>query len=280
MDIKELPQKLELKWKAPEIPDGRHLNTEVIPVSEYLAMRKRISGRHAFMPKTNFAAEPLDELKEADEVMKAFKGGYVFSSYSMEPETLLFLKSAIEMFRPRVILELGSGLSTLVLSKAHQDVLKADKAKGVYVTIEQSQALLDKLLEFSDIANVRDCFTPLVFPLVRYKIGDLFETDEKALPCFDLDEKVLHKALGGLKPDMIIIDGPMDEKTLAGASFAKALTLPLLSLYAAPGAVVLMDGAYADPEIFAIDQWQESGIANVVGVKAVGKGLMIALTGG
>jgi hypothetical protein len=271
---------LNLKWKAPETPDGRHLNTEVIPISEYLAMRKRIAGRHAFMPKTNFASEPLDELKETDAVMKAFKGGYVFSSYSMEPETLLFLKSAIEMFRPRVILELGSGLSTLVLSHSHRDVLKADKAEGMYVTIEQSQELLDKLLEFSDLAKVRNCFTPLVFPLARYKIGDLFETDEKALPCFDLDEKALHKALGGLKPDMIIIDGPMDEKTLSGASFAKALTMPLLSLYASPNAVVLMDGAYGDPEIFSMDQWQQSGIAHIIGVKAVGKGLMLGLANG
>lgn len=277
MDIKELPQTVKLKWANPDLPESRHLSTEVMPVSEFLAMRRRISGRNAFLPKTNFATEPLEDLQKNDDVMKAFSEGYVFSSYSMEPETLLFLKSAIEMFRPRVVLELGSGLSTLVLSHAHREVLKADKAKGAYIAIEQSQDMMNKVLDHADTAKVKDCFTPLVCPLALYKIGDVLDTDQKAMACYDLDEQALHAALGGVRPDMIIIDGPMDDKTLAGASFAKALTMPLLSLYAAPGAVVMMDGVYGDPETFAVDQWQQSGIVNVVGVKAVGKGLMIGI---
>ncbi|MCD8566636.1 MAG: hypothetical protein LRY36_01725 [Alphaproteobacteria bacterium] len=280
MDIKELPHQLALDWAVPEASAGRHLSTEIMPLTEYLAMRKRIGGRNAFMPKTNFAVEPLDELKNSDSVMQAFNDGYVFSSYSMEPETLLFLKSAIEMYRPRVILELGSGLSTLVLSAAQQQMLKADNADGVYVSVEQSQEQVDKLAEMAGAIGLKTTFKPVVCPLVRYKIGDFLDSDEKAMPCYDFDEKALHEALGGLKPDMIIIDGPADEKTLSGASFAKTLTMPLLSLYAAPGAVVLMDGCYADPEVFALEQWQESGIANIVGVKAVGKGLMVALANG
>lgn len=277
-DLKDLPQKLTLKWELPEVAAGRHLNAEVIPLGEYLAMRKRIGGRNSFLPKTNFSPEPLDELNETDAVMKAFKGEYVFSSYSTEPETLLFLKAAIEMYRPRVILELGSGLSTLILSAAHKSMLDADKVDGAYVAIEQSEEIMGKLLEIAKATKIKQSFKSLIFPLVRYKIGDAAGGDQQAMACYDIDEKALHKALGGLRPDMIIIDGPADEKSLAGASFAKALSLPLVSLFAAQGAVVFMDGCYADPEVFALEQWQESGIANIIGVKAVGKGLMVALT--
>lgn len=276
VDVKELPEKLELKWTAPPVPDGRHLSMDFIPFTEFLAMRKRIGGRQAFMPKTNFTPDAMDELKK-NPVMKAFDGGYIFSSYSTEPETLLFMTRAIEMFRPRVILELGSGLSTLILSAAHKKVLEEDRAEGAYVALEQLQALMDKVLDFAKIAKVEKNFTPLVLPMAKYKVGDVFDTDEKAMPCFDFDEKLLHKALGGVRPDMIFIDGPADEKTLIGASFAKTLTMPILSLYAAPGAAVFMDGVYGDTDMFSMEQWQKSASANVIGVKAVGKGLMVGL---
>lgn len=281
--IKELPSGTEMEWKNPAPANGRHLSTDFIPLGEYLAMRKRIGGRQAFMPKTNFSSDAMAVLAE-NPVMKALKDSYVMSSHTMEPEAIAFILQAIEMYRPRVILELGSGLSTLVLSEAHNELLKTDGVDGAYVAVEQSQEFMDTLLGTAKSIGSEKDFTPLIVPLARYKIGDILEPsdamnfDQKAMPGFDFDEKNLHEALGGLRPDMIIIDGPADEKTLAGSSFAKALTLPLLSLYAAPGAVVLMDGCYGDPEIFALEQWQQSGIANIIGIKAVGKGLMVALT--
>lgn len=276
MDVKELPQGAALEWKNPDVPAGRHLSTDFIPLAEYLAMRKRIGGRSSFVPKTSFDIAALDELNK-NPLMGKFDGGYVFSSYSTEPETLLFWLQAIEMFRPRVILELGSGLSTLLLSDAHHKILEQDKVAGKYVALEQSQGHMDKVRGFAAIAGVEKFFDPLIQSLVRYRIGDVFDTDEKAMPCFDFDEKALHEALGGVRPDMIIVDGPADDKTLHNASFAKTLTVPILSLYAAPGAVALMDNCYADPETFAIEQWQSSGSAYVPGVKAVGKGGAIVL---
>lgn len=279
VEIKEFPRSLNLEWTDPPVAEGRHLSMDFIPMTEFSAMRKRIGGRQAFMPKTNFTPDALEELKK-NPVMESFKGGYVFSSFSTEPETLLFLQQVMEMFRPRVVLELGSGLSTLILSAAHKKILKADKADGAYVALEQSQGLMDKVLEFAKIAKVEKNFTPLVLPMVKYKIGDMFDTDEKGMPCFNFDEKKLHKALGGVRPDMVFIDGPADDKTISGASFAKMLTMPILSLYAAPGAAVFMDGVYGDTDLFAMEQWHKSGSANVIGVKAVGKGLMVGLANG
>jgi hypothetical protein len=53
--------------------------------------------------------------------------------------------------------------------------------------------------------------------------------------------------------------------------------MPILSLFAAPNALVLLHNAYADSETFALEQWQESGAADVLGVKAVGRGMMVAI---
>lgn len=276
-DVKEMPRELALSWKNPPAADGRHLTTDFIPISEFLAMRKRIGGRQAFMPKTNFGPEAMERLKE-NPVMAAFQGGYVMSSFSTEPETILFLLDVIEMYRPRVILELGSGLSTLILSAAHRAMLKKDKVEGKYVALEQSPHLMEQLQGFAKMAKVDDAFTPLILPLVRYRVGDVLDADEKAMPCFDFDEEKLHQALGGVRPDMILIDGPADDKTLIGASFAKTLTMPVLSLYAASGAAVFMDGVYGDTDLFSMEQWYKSQCTSVIGVKAVGKGLMIGLS--
>lgn len=276
MEIKDLPDPAGLEWETPSVADGRHLSADFLPLSEYLAMRKRIGGRQSFMPKTNFSPESVEMLSE-NNIMKALEGRYVLSSQSMEPDAILFLLEVMEMYRPRVVLELGSGLSTLILADAHAKILKADKAEGSFVTLEQSEDHLMSVKGYASAIKADKHFTGVHMPMVRYKIGEVFGLDEKALPCFDLGEAALHKALGGIKPDMIIVDGPSDEKSLQGASFAKMLTMPILSAYTAPGAAVFMTGAYADTEIFAMEQWRDSGALNVLGVKAVGKGMMIGI---
>lgn len=281
MDIKELPDKANLDWKDPDVPADRHLSTDVLFFTEYSKMRKRIGGRNAFKPKTSFDPAALEELR-ADPVMQAIEkdGDYVFSSHSMEPETILFLKQAIEMYKPQVVLELGAGISTLILSSALNTVMNNGSRNARYVSLEQNKDHLEKVMDMAAAAGVHDYIKPVHLPLARYKFGDEFAIEEKAMPCFDLDEAKLHEACGGVRPDMVIVDGPMDEKYLSGASFAKVLTAPILGLYTAPGAAFLMEDSYNDPEIFALEQWQASGLANVVGVKAVGRGLSISIKAG
>ncbi|MCD8570242.1 MAG: hypothetical protein LRY76_01680 [Alphaproteobacteria bacterium] len=278
MDIKDMPEMGGMKWENPAGVDGRHLTTDIIPLSEYVSMRRRIGGRNAFAPKTNFDVHWLEDLKAQNEIMNSLSNDYVFSSATMEPEALLFLLEAIRMFQPQRILELGTGLSTLILSHAQSQILSKDNGKKpAFVTIDQSEDHSASVMERAKNAGVAKFIAPLVFPLCRYRIGDEFDLDEKAMGCYDFDEKKLHKAMGGVKPDMIIIDGPADEKVMSNASFAKVLALPILSTLTAPGALIFMHNAYADPEIFAMEQWRDSGAANILGVKAVGKGMMVAL---
>ncbi len=276
MNIKELPVGLNLKWEEPGVPPGRHLSTDIMPISEFSRMRKRIGGRSAFKPKTNFDTGALDELRK-DPVMDKLGEDYIFSSFTMEPDSLLFLKEVIQMFQPRMILELGCGLSTLILSAAQKSVLSNGSGTKHYVCLEQDEEVLDATKAHAEKAGVSGLVEFLHTPLVRYKIGAEFSLDEKAMPCFDFDEGKLHVACGGVRPDMIIIDGPADEKTMSGASFAKTLSVPILNQYASANAAYFMDECYNDPEIFAMEQWQESGSASIVGVKAVGKGMMIGL---
>lgn len=279
-DVKDLPEAPQMTWENPPSPKDRHLTADIMPFGEFTKMRKRIGGRNALVPKTTFDVDALQHLKENNDIVKSFEGGIVFSSFSMEPESLVFLMEAIDMYRPQVILELGAGLSTLILSDHHRKLLSNGAKKPRYITIEQSEEHLEKVQEMAEHASVENYFKSVVFPLVRYKIGDEYALDEKAMGCYDFDEKALHDALDGMRPDMIIVDGPIDQKSVSGASMAKVLTLPILQMYMAPGGVVFMDGAYGDNEIFAAEQWHKSGAAHMLGVKAVGKGMFVGLKPG
>ncbi len=273
-DVKDLPMSLKLEWTEPDLPQGRELSADILPFSEFHAMHKRIGGRNSFKPKTNFAPEPLEFLRKNDPVMHALEDEHIFSSHSMEPEAILFLREAISMFKPQVVLELGAGISSLSLS-SHQASVVGNSAK--YVVLEQDEDHAETIKDLAEKAKIGSALDVITLPMTRYNISEAFTLDEKAIPCLDFDEATIHKALGGIRPDMIIIDGPIDGKSLAGASLAKTLTLPILSLYASEKAVYFMTGAYMDPEIFAMDQWQQSGVANIIGVKAAGNGIMVAL---
>jgi hypothetical protein len=276
LPYKDLPPDPQQKWSAPKAPKDRHLSTEFCPFSEYQNMRKRIGGNNTFFPRSNFASEHYEALLN-DPVMKALKDDYTFTPFSMEPDSILFLKDAITMFKPQVVLELGSGISTPILASAQKEQFKAGgKVQPIYVTIDQSQDYLDQTMALVKKVGADDIVKPLLFPMCYYKVGNQTGKDQQVFACYDFDEQKLHEACGGVKPDMIIVDGPTGggEK---GYTFARMLTIPILSQYAADDAVYFMDDAYRDTEALEMQRWAETRSANVLGIKAVGKGLMIAL---
>lgn len=275
LETKDLPSNPVRDWREPASPEGRHLSTEFCPFSEYLSMRKRVGGSNTFFPRTNFATEHYDALLQ-DDVMKMLKDDYTFTNFSMEPDSISFLKEAIAMFKPQSVLELGSGISTPILAKAQAEQYKTSKIKPVYVTIDQSQDYLDQTMALVKKAGVKDTVKPLLLPMCYYKVGSKTGQEQQVFPCYDFDEKKLHEACNGVKPDMIIVDGPTGGGQ-HGYAFARMLTIPILAQYAAQEAVYLMDDAYRDTETLEMERWAETGAANVLGVKAVGKGLMIAL---
>lgn len=275
--VKDLPEKLMMDWKAAPEPQGRHLNSDIIPFSEYLAMRRRTGDpQYGFFPRTGFSQAHYDELAK-DPIMQAVKDDYTYTAWSMEPDSITFLKQVIEMFKPRVVLELGSGISTPILSAKLKEVWAKDAEKPVYVTIDQSDDYLGQTLKLVEKAGTSEITKSLIFPIVYYKVGAQSpDGQQQVLACYDFNEEKLHEACGGLRPDMIIVDGPTGGGE-GGFPFARMLTAPILSYYAKPGALFCLDDAYRDTEIQETMRWIENKTLGVLGVKAVGKGLMMGL---
>jgi hypothetical protein len=271
-NIVDLPQGLTLDWHAPaDAPAERHLTADIIPALEFLNLRSRLGGTNPLAPRTPLSIPSFETLKQHP-VSQKLGDELSFEEADMEPDTILFILDVVKMFQPRTILELGSGLSTVFLSDALPDTT-------TYVTVDDTIEQQSRTLDLAGKAGTAQKFKSIRLSPCHYRVGTHGDDDgkERVMPCYEFDEKILHDALGGQKPDMIIINGPTNEKTVSNASLAKTLTMPILSLYAAPGTLVTMSRAYADPEIFAMDQWQQSGSANIIGIKAVGKGLMIGI---
>ena len=194
----------------------------------------------------------------------------------MEPSAIHFLKRIIEQFKPTNILELGSGLSTAILS-THMNTVHASqngkgKIKPLYVSIDQSQEYLDETQEMLEKVGADQ-----YVELVQMDVCPFDVQGKTDYSCYDFDEGKLFKAFSGTKPDMVIIDGPVGGGP-EGIPYARLLTLPLAKLITAPGAIVFLDDSLRDTELEIIAQWSKLSDVKIHGIKCVAKGVMVGQT--
>lgn len=277
MKTLDLPNARTLPWSAHKRPRNHGLQMQLIPLQELLSLRNRLMRDNALFPQYEPQQNYLETLK-GDPFMAKLAKDFRPSNFTMEVQSIAYLKEVIEVSKPEVIVELGSGISTPILAGAQAAQYKGTSVTPVYITIDQSQEYLDATVNLCNKAGIgKDALKGLVFPLCNYKAPDLSEKGREEFGCYQFDEQALHDAAGGRTIDMVIIDGPTGGG-VSGTDFARMLTAPILSLYAAEKALFFMDDAYRDTEILSFSRWHKMGIVSVAGVKAVGKGLMVAVT--
>lgn len=263
------PDSLSLEWSDPGTVPARGLDQTFCPLSEFTALRKRLGVSNILFPRTK---TPGDELKilDDDPVIKKLKD-YQFSNFSMEPASINFLKNVILQTKPQNILEFGSGISTSILSHAQQTALQGSRASSKFVSIDQSEKFMEGTKDLLTHSGCDEFVHTLVCPIQKYRLstGDEFS-------CYEFDEKKLHDAFHGTRPDMVLIDGPVGGGP-HGIAFARFLTVTMANLLCADGALILLDDAYRDTEIQMMVTWPKMyENLDIMGVKMVGKGTMIA----
>lgn len=275
MKQKKYSPDLTLDWTNPEKPEGRTLTLQICPFREYEALRVRLGGKQGLFPTTPYLQQHYEALLQ-DPVMQKVKDDYTYNPFSMEPDSILFLKEVIAMYRPQVVVELGSGISTPILSAAQKEVFKDTDIDPVYVTIDQSEDYLDQTVGLVEKAGTSESVKPLIFPVCEYDLSPDSIGQRSNFVCYEFDEEKLHKACGGVRPDMIVVDGPTGGGQ-DGFPFARMMTVPILANYAASEAIYFMDDAHRDTEFIAMQQWHQREIIRVLGLKMVGKGLMVGI---
>ncbi len=161
-----------------------------------------------------------------------------FNGWMLPDDALEIVANIIRERRPSLIVEAGSGRSSVVVA----DVLR-ETGQGELVTLEHQPEfaiqtrtwLHENTLE--DFAEVR--YAPLIHHGTDGSLANVWYDPDKWL---DLEQI-----------DMLIVDGPPGHLS----EHARDPALPLLRTRLAPGAVVLLDDTHRRQEREVISHWRE-----------------------
>ena len=184
-----------------------------------------------------------------------------FGVWSLCTQTLNFIEREIQSRRPSVILEFGSGISTLCLATFMHDLF-GDSERIYVCSVEQNPSVLESTS--SRLSKLKlDRYVRLVnAPLVPQRILG------RDLRCYAVSEKDMEE-IRRLRPDFVIVDGPAAE---AGARFGP---LPIVREAISPDAHVFLDDALRDGELGTARDWVQLLGLKADGILPTRKGLLI-----
>jgi predicted O-methyltransferase YrrM len=159
--------------------------------------------------------------------------------FEITGEEAAFLFQLIRRRRPKLILELGGGSSTVLFAAA----LRAN-GSGRLVSIEHDEAHAKLTAQLLEQAELSDRVEQVVAPLAPCTAGGR-TTSWYDLEAFlrRLDDKV----------DLLFVDGPPGKMQ----SLSRYPALPMLAAHLAPHALVFVDDGGRDDEIAMIERWRE-----------------------
>ena len=161
----------------------------------------------------------------------------LMSGWSLEPATLLRLLEFVERASPRLVVECGSGVSTVWLAYAMR------KYGGRVVALEHHA-------DFAAATRAE---------LARHGLSDVAEVRHAPLESFDLQGETFQwyarEAWGGLREvDLLLVDGPPK----ATGPLARYPALPLLAGSLASNATVVLDDMHRPEEREALERWTDA----------------------
>jgi hypothetical protein len=178
----------------------------------------------------------------------------VLGGWALDGETISFLWRMLQRERPKVIIECGAEVSTLIFAKSLAINRFGSTDFTSVVSLEQNLAVKKAVERRLERCGLQQGVT--VFHSPASNEGEYqFEPNE------------LREHLGLEKVDWLVIDGP------AGPDGCRASTLPYLARFCRPGARWFLDDAFRDGELEILNEW--NGLRGIVvdGIYPIGKGL-------
>jgi predicted O-methyltransferase YrrM len=158
------------------------------------------------------------------------------AGWAASPDLLLYLYRVVRERKPDLILECGSGVSTLIMAYA-----LSENGSGRIVSLEHSEQYFKTTLEWLDTHGVADLVDLRLAPLVPVQVdaGEWIWYNPAQLP----DETI----------DLVFVDGP-PESTGPQARYP---AFPLLHSRLASGALIILDDAARRDEADMVHRWVE-----------------------
>lgn len=176
--------------------------------------------------------------------------------WAASPDYINHLIALIRQHRPAQILEIGSGVSSIIGGYALREV-----GGGSLITLEHEEQFAGVTVGNIREHQVDDIVQVIYAPLKDYRIG------ERAHRWYDLDR--IPSTMPGI--DLLVVDGP-PEGTQEMARFP---ALPLLFDRLNPGALILVDDFLRDDEYAMVQEWIATYNLRVIKALANEKGVAI-----
>lgn len=161
----------------------------------------------------------------------------VTDSYAAAPDLLLHLANTIAIEKPTLIVECGSGVSTLVMARTAQLLSRTTRI----VALEHDPEYVDRSRQLLRMHDVQ------AFAEVRYAPLEPINIAEHATAWYGPDHLVDLERV-----DLLLVDGP---PTTIGP-FARYPAVPVLSQRLSGSAIVLLDDAARKDEAEIARRWQ------------------------
>lgn len=158
------------------------------------------------------------------------------NSWILHGESMQFIWNILMETKPTTIIELGSGLSTLMLAKYAQIVRLNSEIDPLIYSIEHNQVWSNQILDLLEKYGLLEFIKLCLFPIKTLTFNG-FQGKT-----YDITEIINHKY------DFVLIDGPPPD-------VGRMLTLPSLIRSTSSSAIILIDDAQRYSEREAIMKW-------------------------
>jgi len=199
------------------------------------------------------------EIKNSD--LSRIFNDVVLDPWALDVETINYLEKDINKFKPRKILEFGSGISTVCLVKFLINLHGTEPIIRVY-SVEQDEKYFNSTKNLIKDHGLEK-FVKIIYSPLTVKQIEGVECNTYALN--DLD-----KILDNVEVDYCLIDGP--SVTEFGGRLA---TLPMIREFANENQMrFVLDDALRAKELLIAKKWKRLPYINIQGIILTPKGLL------
>ena len=231
-----------------------------IALPEVVRLRDKLGGTNVLAPTFREARSSPSALDDPE--LARLLEGRELGTWAIGPETIALIGDLIATHRPGIVLELGSGISTLCLAhfmqRAHGD------ASFSIISIEQSEEMTAGTEELLGSAGLASAARVVTKELVEMEILG------RQTLCYDLAD--LDRILPGT-PGLVLIDGP------SGPPGVRFATLPLVAPHLRPGTRFLLDDALRDDELDIATEWSTKLDVHIEGIHLFETGVLVGSLG-
>jgi GT2 family glycosyltransferase/predicted O-methyltransferase YrrM len=241
---------------------ARVAGRRLVPLPIVRAIRRVAPPRSTIAPPTH----RFDGAAARPEPLGRLMAGMELGTWAMGPQSVEELVRIVAEVRPELILEFGSGASTVALAWAIRETCGAS-ANPRIVSIEQDLAYADATRALLARMGLADECVLIVEPLTAQVV------EGRATTCYSLPGS-LPAVLGDRHADLVVIDGP------AGPPGVRFATVPLVRQHLRQGAAIVLDDALRDGELEVASQWATLPYVRLKGIRLIEKGLLFGVVTG